>query len=72
MVQNPASSIGASFRVTRNGKEEVWNVAIADTDQAMAAVRAKIGVDAAIELLSELNAGEIALRRLQPGEAKKE
>lgn len=72
MVQNLACPTGASFQVTRNGKQEVWNVAIADSDQALEAVRAKVGVDAAIELLSELNTGEIALRGLQPGEAKKE
>ena len=72
MAQKPVSTTGASFQITRNGKQEIWNVAIADNDQALAALRAKVGIDAAIERLSDLNAGEIALRRLQPGEAKKE
>ena len=61
MAQKPVSTTGASFQITRNGKQEIWNVAIADNDQALAALRAKVGIDAAIERLSDLNAGEIAL-----------
>jgi hypothetical protein len=75
MTQNPAvrsSTTGASFRVIRNGKQEIWNVAIADDKRALMKLRAEVGDDAQIEPFAELNAAQVTQCGLEPGEAKKE
>jgi len=75
MTQNPAvrsPTAGGSFRVTVNGKQEIWNVAIADDKKAIAKLRETFGADALIELVGDLSPAQVTQCGLEPGEAKKE